>query len=250
MAGQILTDCKVYLSKYSIGGDLNQVDLDSQQDIHDGTQFGATAKRNIPGLDKASFTLNGFSEFGANKIEEILRTNRGLSDLPMSVIPSNGLLAPNTENNIAFFFKGTLKGYQMGAAVGEAHSFQANGMTSSLELITGFLAATEAARTTTGTGAGKALSAAIGASQYLYAILHVLTVTGTTPTLDVIVESDDTGGFSTPITRLTIPQITAAGSVFATRVAGPIATDTFYRMKWTIGGTTPSFTFAGLIGAQ
>ena len=44
----------------------------------------------------------------------------------------------------------------------------------------------------------------------------------------------------------TLTAATAAGSELVS-LAGPL-TDTFYRVDWTISGTTPSFSFAVVVG--
>jgi len=94
-----------------------------------------------------------------------------------------------------------------------------------------------AARTTSGdsgplTGYGPAGS--------LRAQLNVTAASGTTPTLDVLIEDSVDGG-ATWNTVATFAQKTAAGRevVNLTGLFG----DTL-RVRWTIGGTTPSFTFA------
>ncbi|MEU4150833.1 hypothetical protein [Streptomyces sp. NPDC026659] len=74
-------------------------------------------------------------------------------------------------------------------------------------------------------------------------------MSGTTPTLDVVIESDNGSGFPSPITQLTFTQANAiSGQIL--RTDGTAITDDWYRVKWTIGGTTPSFLFAVAFGIQ
>lgn len=72
--------------------------------------------------------------------------------------------------------------------------------------------------------------------------VNVTAVSGTTPTLDLTVEwSTDAGATwykAQPVDSLT--QITAVGTVV--KAFTPKAPH--FRLVWTIGGTTPSFTFA------
>jgi hypothetical protein len=68
--------------------------------------------------------------------------------------------------------------------------------------------------------------------------LNVTAASGTTPTLDVVVEDSFDG--TTWNTVATFTQKTAVG-VQALDVSGQF-TDQL-RVRWTIGGTTPSFTF-------
>ena len=69
--------------------------------------------------------------------------------------------------------------------------------------------------------------------------------TTSSPTLDVIIESDDNGSFSSATTRITHTQATAATSEFLS-VAGAV-TDDYWRASWTFGGTG-TITFAVIIG--
>ena len=95
-----------------------------------------------------------------------------------------------------------------------------------------------AARTTTGNSgflpAPKALNLALWA--------NVTAVSGTTPSMALSVEWSFDGATAATIdgTADTFTAITAAGSptkVFTTKAP-------FFRVTWTITGTTPSFTFA------
>ena len=95
--------------------------------------------------------------------------------------------------------------------------------------------ASSAARTATGTGA--AVEVADRGSVRL--LLDVTAASGTTPTLDVTIETSYDG--STGWTSLgTFTQKTAVSSQ-RKNFGGA---DRFVRASWTIGGTTPSFTFS------
>lgn len=101
-----------------------------------------------------------------------------------------------------------------------------------------FVVVASAARTTTGTSS--ALDAPEGFDLVLSA--SVTAASGTTPTLDLSVEWSSDGGTTwytaDPVDTFT--QITAATA----RVKRFTVKGTEYRVRWTVGGTTPSFTFA------
>jgi hypothetical protein len=104
------------------------------------------------------------------------------------------------------------------------------------------------ALTITGNGTAVQHVAVTTAAQYLYASLHVLSVSGTaTPTLTVKVQSD-TVGFPSPTDRITFTAATAQSSQIS-RVAG-INTDDYYRISYTISGTNPSFLALVAVGVQ
>jgi hypothetical protein len=107
-----------------------------------------------------------------------------------------------------------------------------------------------AARTATGTG-----SAVCGFAKFeKFAVeLVVSAASGTTPTLDVTVQHSIDGGANW-YTLTTFTQKTAAGSELKTESEVEAATAEVYgdcfRAIWTIGGTTPSFTFYVKVTAQ
>ena len=68
-------------------------------------------------------------------------------------------------------------------------------------------------------------------------------------TFTASVQSDDAVGFPSPTTRLTFAAATAIGAQQLT-LDGPIPTDTFWRINWTIAGTTPSVTALITLGIQ
>tara|TARA_Y100000310_G_scaffold316274_1_gene367775 strand:+ start:795 stop:1532 length:738 start_codon:yes stop_codon:yes gene_type:complete len=80
---------------------------------------------------------------------------------------------------------------------------------------------------------------AIGATQTGVSILRAFSVSGTSPTLDVVIASDNAEGFSSGTTRITHTQLTAAG--FERSTVGTV-TDDWWRAQMTIGGSnTPTF---------
>lgn len=76
----------------------------------------------------------------------------------------------------------------------------------------------------------------------MYVALHVLSVSGTTPSLTVIVQSDDNVGFTTPTIRISFTAATEVGAQWGS-VAGAL-TDDYWRISYTISGTNPVFAFA------
>ena len=106
---------------------------------------------------------------------------------------------------------------------------------------------TNSIETATDDGTPRTLGSVL-AGEALYAALHVTAVTGTNPTLDVVIESSATGSFSgEETTRITFTQADGITSEWSS-VAGAV-TDTHWRVTWAIGGTdTPTFTFAVIAG--
>jgi len=81
----------------------------------------------------------------------------------------------------------------------------------------------------------------------LYAGLHVTAFAGTSPTLDVLIESDSGSGFGTASSRIAFTQNTGSIQSQWGSVNGAV-TDTYWRTKMTIGGSGPSFTVYVTLG--
>lgn len=97
-----------------------------------------------------------------------------------------------------------------------------------------------AARTTTGT------SSAIDAPDGGDLCLSIVTTaaSGTTPTLDVTVEWSPDGGTSWAVADTSDAFTQITGTANGVRAKRFTVKGTQYRTRWTIGGTTPSFTFS------
>lgn len=99
----------------------------------------------------------------------------------------------------------------------------------------------------TADGSGTALQlGAVGSNQRVFAAMHTIAVSGTNPTLDVTLRSDNAEGFGSPTTQITFDQQTAIGGQWKS-AAGAI-TDDWWRLTFDIGGTdSPSFLVAVLV---
>ncbi len=244
-APSILKSCKLYLGGYDLSGLSNSLSLSQEFDEVDCTAFGDTCRHGMPGLAKISFEHQGyFATDGTNLngSDEASSAAVGVTGVPMMVCPTTGAVA-----SIAHFFPAVTYKYAWGGSLGDMTAFAITGNGSSgYSLIRGQIMGT-GAKTSTANGTAYQLGA-VTSTQKLYAQLHVLAVSGTDPTLDVIVESDDAEGFTSGATRIAFTQKTAIGAQWATPVAGAI-TDDWWRIGWTIGGTeTPSFTIAVAVG--
>ena len=102
--------------------------------------------------------------------------------------------------------------------------------------------------TASGNSTGVQLGA-VGATEKCYVAIHCYAVSGTsTPTVTFKLQSDDNASFTSPTDRITFTDITAIGSDFQS-VAGAI-TDDYWRLNYTISGTSPSFSIHATIGIE
>lgn len=240
MAPIILKNAKLYLGCFNLSGDLNQMALNYGADMLEVTTFADTAKRRIAGLFDVSADLQGFYQADTNPdlVDKILWDKLSLQNEIMTICPTTG-----AAGEVVYFTKVIEATYTPGGSVGEVFPFSVEAQGTE-KLIRGIVAET-GVKTATVTGTARNLGA-VTASQKLYAVMHVIAASGTSPTLDVTIESDDASGFASPVTRITFAQATAIGAQWK-EVAGAIS-DTWYRPVITIGGTTPSFTIALLLG--
>lgn len=238
MAEHILRDQKLWLDGFNFTGVMSAMGLDYGAEVVDRTVFGSDTRQRLGGLKTVTAQHEGF--YDADPFDEALFSRIGSGDTPMSFAADDA-----SEGSAAYSFLANLAEYSPGAQVGDMYAFTVSAEASG-SLIRGTLMH-DAARTTSANGTAQQLGAASSA-QTVYAALHVVAASGTTPTLDVTVESDDAGGFASPVTQLTFAQKIAIGSEWLT-LAGPV-TDDWWRIAWSIGGTGPSFTFVVVLGIQ
>lgn len=221
------------------------MELTIQPEILESTTFGNASKRRVSGLLDVSMSHEGYFQANAAvpQVDDVLSDNFAVPDAIVTICPTTGAAGEK-----AFSVKSILGEYNRGGQVGELMPFTISGQGSGSILIRGTVME-NGAKSSSGNGTARQLGA-VGAAQKLYAVLHVLAVSGTNPTLDVTVESDDAEAFIDPTTRITFTRATDVGAEWATPVGGGI-TDTWWRLSWTIGGSdNPSFTIAGVIAIQ
>lgn len=240
MSTLVLTNAKIWLGGYDFSGRMNAAALRYGAELVDVTAFGDDTRKRLGGLKTVQAQCEGF--WDGTDLDPTLFADVGLADVPMS------FAATPTEGDTAFSFQAILGRYQPEAPIGDALKFSVEGEASQGPLVRGSLLL---AATKTASGNGTAFQlGAVGSTQYLYAALHVTAVAGSSPTLDVKVQSDNASNFPSPTDRITFAQKTAIGSEWATRVAGAI-TDEYWRINYTIGGSGgPSFAFAVVVGIQ
>jgi hypothetical protein len=244
MATFVQTNVKCYVGAYDLSSNFKANELTIACEPQDDTAWGDTTRSNAGGLFNVSFSGEGFAESdGSTKPGDVFATGLGLADRLLTFAPTGG-----ADGEVAYSFGSLQTAHQpFGGSVGDIAMFTVAGQGSGGLWVRGLVDHAKAARTTSGNGTGRQLGA-VGATQKLYSALHVFAASGTTPTLDVVIQSDDNSGFTTPTTQITHTQATTITSQMLT-LDGAIADD-WFRVNYTIGGTTPSFTFAVVIGVR
>lgn len=238
----VLKSAKVYVAEYDFSSYTNQVSLSYEYPEVECTAFGDTCRDYLPGIPNLTIEWSGHaaSDDTTPGSEDFLAADIGTSDIPITIGATGADVTPG------YFCKVGEYSRTLGGSVGDMYGFTAKGTPQGTQLVRGKFLAPAASRTSSSTGTINQLGA-VSATQSVYAILHVFSASGTSPTLDVIVESDEAVGFSSGATKITFTQASAATSEWKS-AAGAI-TDTYWRVGWTIGGSdTPTFNFAVIVG--
>ncbi|MEW2424836.1 hypothetical protein AB0911_30350 [Streptomyces nigra] len=245
MGKTILTNVRCFAVAVDLTGNSNKIELSTEVEDKDATNYASEGwKEVMGGLASAEISGEGQWEAGdPSKVDDASWSQLGGVG-PWSISANNAAAV----GGLAYFTSAMRSAYQLGADVGEIAPWTSTAK-SSWPLVRGqFAHPPGTARTATGTGTALQIGA-VPAGKRLYAALHVLSAAGSTPSLTARVESAPDNTFAAPTTRLTFAAATAAGGQ-ALRTDGTAITDTWWRVAWTIAGTTPSFMFAASLGVQ
>jgi hypothetical protein len=243
VAKTVLTNVRCFAVGVDLTGNSNKIELSSEVEAKETTNYNSSGyKEVVGGLASAEISGEGQWEAGdETKVDDASWAQLGGVG-PWSISANNSAAV----GDLAYFTQALRADYKLGDEVGEVAPWTSTAK-SSWPLVRGqFAHPPGTARTASGTGTGLELGA-VAAKKRLYASLHVLSVAGTTPSITARVESDDNSGFTSATTRLTFTAATAVGGQIL-RSDGTAITDTWWRVAWTISGTSPSFLFAAALG--
>ncbi|WP_411132703.1 hypothetical protein [Streptomyces sp. 030-HV] len=243
MAKTVLTNVRCFASGLDLTSHSNKVELSAEVEEKDTTNYGSSGwEEVVGGLASAEIAGEGQWEAGdPGKVDDASWAQLGGTG-PWSVSGNNSAAV----GELAYFTNAMRADYTILGEVGDVAPWTSTAK-SSWPLVRGqFAHPPGTARTATGTGTGLELGA-VPAGKRLYAALHVLSVAGTSPSVTVRVEAAADSTFATPTTRATFTAATAPGGQIV-RTDGAAITHTWWRVAWTITGTTPSFLFAAALG--
>lgn len=244
MGKSVLTNVRCFAVGVDLTGNSNKIEVSSEAEVKKTTNYGSNAwDEVVAGIRATEIAGEGQWEAGdSTKVDDGSWAQFGGVG-PWTVSANNSA----SVGELAYFTSALRADYKMGDTVGEVAPWTSSAK-SSWPLVRGqFAHPPGTARTATGTGTGLQVGA-VAAGKRMYAALHVLSVAGTAaPTITGRVESSVDNTFAAPTTRLTFTAATAVGGQIA-RTDGTAITDAWWRMAWTISGTTPSFLFAAALG--
>lgn len=236
-----LTNAKVVVAQADLSGHSNQVELKTEVEALDSTVFSPAGYRTmVGGLFSVSCSVEGFWSAGdGTQPDDRLFADLGVAGVPLTVSPTGAAVG-----DVSYFTRVVRPSYSAGAEVGQLMAFKSSANGDGTRLVRGQVADNQA-RTATGTTAVRTLTVP-SASQRVYAAIHVLSASGTTPSLTATLQTDDGVGFASPATVVTGSALTAAGSQW---LSGGLAVgEGFYRLSYVISGTSPSFVVVASIG--
>lgn len=237
-----LTNAKILAGPADLSGWSNTVELEAEAEEKDVTTFGATGFRSfLGGMKQVMVKSAGFWEAGSAVLpDDRFWTDLGVSAVPMTVTPTGA-----TVGDVSYITRVTRLKYNFGDKVGEILPFESEANGDGTALVRGLVADNQV-RTVTGTTAIRTLVAPTATTR-VYAAIHVVAVSGTSPSLTATLQGDDAIGFPSPATVATSSAITAPGSIW---LVGPygVSLDSFFRLSYTISGTSPQFSVIATIG--
>jgi len=240
MATYVSDNVKLWMDGVDLSGFMNAAALEASSELQDATAYGHTTKGNRPGLHVVNLNMEGFQDFATGASDPTLWARINSTKTPIIMSPDGG-----TEGDNAFLFRAVLAQYTPSEGVGEMATFNVSAEAGDdSPLVNGTLLLNRTS-TSSSNSSGSQLGA-VATGQRLIAAVQVLAASGSSPTLDVTIESDDNGSFTSATTQITFTQATAQTTEYLT-AAGAIADD-WFRAAFAIGGGSPSFTFVVAVG--
>jgi len=247
MSKQVFLDCRVFVSGADLSGWQNQVEVGEEWEKKKVTDFrSGGADELIAGLGGVDISGKGDWEAGnLGLVDDSFWANRRVIE-PWTIGPTG--VSDTAEGNLMYLTQALRTKMKLGDAVGEVAPWEAEAK-GSWPLVRGQSAhPSGTARTATGNGVVLDMGAGPAAGQSVYANLHVIGVQAGGATITVAVQSATVIGFGSPTTRGTFT-VANAISGQAMKISNP-GTDRYWRVIWTIAGSTPSFLFLASLGIE
>jgi hypothetical protein len=234
----VIRDQLILVGTTELTTSMNSISLVAGRESPDNTVLGNDT-RTYEASGLKTVTAGGSGFYNAT-LDSALNTNLAVQDTITS------FLADDAVGSVAYSFKSVQTSYSpLSGSVGDMHGFDFEAM-GRADLVRGYVAYKG---TVTSTGVSTAFQlGAVASGKNLYAIIHCTRVAGTSPTLDIDVNSDSLIGMGSPTTQDFFAQITGVTTEWTT-TAGPI-TDTFYQLDMTTGGTDEEFDIAVILAVQ
>lgn len=241
MAVLSFTDVEILAGPFRLTSRSNVVDYQLTRDQLDTTNFDSSGwNESIAGLKRMASSVNGHYdaaaiETGGLTLDEQLFSEMASSQFPLTIAPTK------TDGSVAYVAGGQRGTLKFGGQVGQLLEFESDMWGDGLAGRGNLIKPASSTVSASGNGTGVQLGA-VADGDTLLVSYHVLSLDGTSPTIDLTVQSDDNSGFTTAATIHNTGAISTPTGALVT-AAGPI-TDDYFRVIWTLGGTDPVVRFA------
>ena len=231
MSKQILSDQRIFMDGYELTTQSNSVKIEASKEIKDTTSFGSTWKQSTAGLKDFSCGIGGHME-----IDEAATAMFALQNGANFILSVTQGAA--TGGSVSYFMRAVESSLALMGQVGEVAPFQLGASGSSV-MANGLIAVSPAAAiTATGTGTVLNFTGVVSGSKLKIAY-HIVSVSGTLPTLVMTTKSSAVVGMTTPTTLHTSASYNAVGAEYAEVTLA--STNAYFRTDFTVTGTNPSF---------
>lgn len=247
MAVLSFTDCEILAGPFRLTGRSNAVELETTRPALDVTNFDSGGwNESIAGIKEMAASVDGHYdasaiETGGLTLDEQLFAELSSGQFPLTLAPTK------TDGGVAYVAGAQRGSLTMFGQIGEVAPFSSD-MWGDGQVGRGNLIH-PASSTVSATADGNGVQlGAVADGDTLLMSYHVLSLDGTTPTIDITFESDDNSGFASAATVHNTGALSTATSALVT-AAGPI-TDDYFRVTFTLGGTDPVIRFAAAIATS
>lgn len=223
---------RVLVDTHHLTGRLNEASTSYSRDVAEKTPFGVDDKEYVAGTRDGTVSLGGFFDGDSGSIHEKLSALAG-SDTP---VPLSWGVSGITTGEPASLVDAIQVAYEVPTGVAQVVgvSFEAQAADG---VDWGVSLAPHASRTSSSNESS--VDNGASTSNGAVAHLHVTAASGTSPTLDLKVQ--ESADNSTWADLITFTQATAA-TAERLHVTGTV--ERYVRAIWTVGGTSPDFSFA------
>lgn len=228
----------VLIDQFDFSGWFREVTSSAEVEVAETTAFDAGTKPHksyITGFSDGTLSLSGMFDGTADAIDEEINARLGQEDTVLFSVAPKGFAVGNR----AFLAQGRMTSYEVTSPVSDIVGVT---MEAQADLgLRGAYALHNITTAETATGNATSVDETASSTNGGAAHLHVITATGTTPSLTVKLQhSTDNSVWADLLT------FTAATAVTKERLAVSAGTtiNRYVRAQWTISGTTPSFKFA------
>lgn len=235
----VIKDCNIWYGGYDLTSTANEISIDSTFADVDVTTYGSGgAMQRIAGLEDASVSVMTYLDPAISEPAIFAERGGAIDLLTACAFPTGGVVTPGDRT---YSVRGMLKSYKEPLKIGDAARIDAEIEQAQSEgVLQGMVLSPSTTVSATGNGSAVLLGAQ-AAGQTAYFGVHVFSLTGDR-TITFKLQSAAVLAFTSPADRVTLSTITTAGSGFGSSTTA--TTNTYWRVQYTLGGTTGSVSFA------